>query len=232
MPDARLLAAFPETTRFCRVFEPKIDAPEMELVRSRVHTAASPQRHRAAGQQGRASSSVRSPFESNSTAKATGGRIRPEAPLTPKERTAYLANAKGMTATSADSPGNGQPAPRQPPRYRRNWSTGFSGSASARSSRRANWGTDSGDEALLHQKGSPLGRAEAFATLCRAAKIPARLVTGFEIKTGRPTSSRERGSRSIRRSEIAFELGPTIRRTASCRSWTTTSSPCGATAST
>ena len=41
MPDARLLAAFPETTRFCRVLEQEIDAPEMELVRTRVHTAAS-----------------------------------------------------------------------------------------------------------------------------------------------------------------------------------------------
>ena len=45
-------------------------------------------------------------------------------------------------------------------------------------------GTDSGDEALLQRKGSPLGRARAFAALCRAAKIPARLVTGFEIKEG------------------------------------------------
>ena len=35
-----MLAAFPETTRFCRVLEQEIDAPEMELVRTRVHTAA------------------------------------------------------------------------------------------------------------------------------------------------------------------------------------------------
>ena len=34
------------------------------------------------------------------------------------------------------------------------------------------------------QKGvaSPLGRGRAMTALCRAAKIPARLVTGFEIK--------------------------------------------------
>ena len=60
---------------------------------------------------------------------------------------------------------------------------------------------DSGDEALLHQKGSALGRARAFATLCRAAKLPARLVTGFEIKKPlakwRAPFSRGRGSKSI-----------------------------------
>jgi hypothetical protein len=31
---------------------------------------------------------------------------------------------------------------------------------------------------------SPLGRARAMVALCRAAKIPARLVTGFEVKRG------------------------------------------------
>ena len=60
-PDARLLAAFPETTRFCRVLEQEIDAPEMELVQTRVHTAT---RRKdivlRATEQG--NSSVRSPF--------------------------------------------------------------------------------------------------------------------------------------------------------------------------
>ena len=40
LPDTRLLAAFPETTRYCHVYDPDINAPEMEPVRTRVHTAA------------------------------------------------------------------------------------------------------------------------------------------------------------------------------------------------
>ena len=89
-------------------------------------------------------------------------------------------------------------------------------------------GADSGDEALLHQKGSPLGRARAFATLCRAAKIPARLVTGFEIKKGKqcPAANVGRSLSPIRSRLGALRSGERLR----CRSWTTTSSPCGATA--
>ncbi len=78
VPDARLLAAFPETTRFCRVLEQEIDA-------SGYGTGADPHPHgRRAGKTScsgpprRVNSSVRSPFESNSTAKAIGGRMRPK----------------------------------------------------------------------------------------------------------------------------------------------------------
>lgn len=40
------------------------------------------------------------------------------------------------------------------------------------------------DAAAVLQRGTatPLGRVRAFVALCRAAKIPARLVTGFEVK--------------------------------------------------
>jgi hypothetical protein len=39
-------------------------------------------------------------------------------------------------------------------------------------------------EALAKGSASPLGRARALVALCRASKIPARLVTGFEMKVG------------------------------------------------
>jgi hypothetical protein len=44
---------------------------------------------------------------------------------------------------------------------------------------------DEGDDvlwALAENQTSPLGRAKVFVTLCRAIKIPARLVTGFELR--------------------------------------------------
>jgi len=44
---------------------------------------------------------------------------------------------------------------------------------------------DEGDDvqyALAFKRTSPLGRAKVFVTLCRAANIPARLVSGFELR--------------------------------------------------
>jgi hypothetical protein len=40
--------------------------------------------------------------------------------------------------------------------------------------------------ALEHGAASPLGRARAMVALCRAAKVPARLVTGFQIEESDP----------------------------------------------
>jgi hypothetical protein len=105
----------------------------------------------------------------------------PELPLTPKERTAYLANAKGLTATSATAQEmvnrlrDNHPGPQE--LVDRIFQECIRSIEPA-----GDVGFENGDDALLHQKGSPLGRARAFATLCRAAKFPARLVTGFEIK--------------------------------------------------
>jgi hypothetical protein len=44
--------------------------------------------------------------------------------------------------------------------------------------------SSSAKEALVMEKGTPLAKARAMAALCRAIRIPARLVTGFEIKQG------------------------------------------------
>ncbi len=44
-------------------------------------------------------------------------------------------------------------------------------------------GNDTAVAALQTKTATPLGRARAFAALCRAAKLPARMVTGLEIKS-------------------------------------------------
>src|SRR5690606_6351278 len=44
---------------------------------------------------------------------------------------------------------------------------------------------EGGDEvalALATRRATPLGRARVLVTLCRAERIPARLVTGFELR--------------------------------------------------
>jgi transglutaminase-like putative cysteine protease len=182
-PDARLFAAFPDTTPFCHVSEPEIEAKEMESVRTRVHTATVRKdivlRATKVGQL-----NCQISFEIHLDRKGDWRLATPDAPLPPKERAAYLANAKGMTATSATAQEmvnrlrDNHPGPQElVDRIFQACITSIEPAGEA--------GPDTGNEALLHQKGSPLGRAEAFATLCRAAKFPARLVTGFEIATER-----------------------------------------------
>ncbi len=191
MSDVRLLAAFPETTPFCRVLEPKIDAPEMEPVQTRIHTAA---RRKdivlRATKTGPLKCTIS--FRLQLDRKGDWRQAASEAPLTPAERTRYLANAKGMTATHTTAQQivnrlrDNHPGPQElVDRIFQECLRSITPSGEL--------GFDSGDEALLHQTGSPLGRARAFATLCRTARIPARLVTGFEIQKGGKCSAANLG---------------------------------------
>ncbi len=182
MPDVRLLAAFPETTRFCRVLEQEIDAPEMELVRNRVHTAANRKdivlRTIKAGQLKCTIS-----FRIQLNRKGDWRHNTLDLPLTPKDRTTYLADSKGMTATDTKAQEMVNRLRDNHPKPQELVDLIFR-ECIREIEPVGELGPDTGNDALYNQKGSPLGRARAFATLCRAAKIPARLVTGFEIKKG------------------------------------------------
>ena len=181
VPDARLLAAFPETTRYCRVLEQEIDLRKWNWCELASTRRPRPQRHRAAGHQGRATQVY----------DLLSNRTRPQRRLA-----AECARSASDSQGAHDVPGQCQGHDGQQRRQPRKWSTGCATTIPEPQElvdrifqECIEWiepagesGPDNGDEALLHQKGSPLGRARAFATLCRAAKIPARLVTGFEIK--------------------------------------------------
>jgi len=183
VPDVRLLAAFPETTRFCHVFEQEIDAPEMELVRTRVHTAANRKdvvlRTTKTGQLHCSIS-----FRIQLDRKGDWRQNTSELSLTPKERTTYLADSKGMTATDTKAQEMVNRLRDNHPKPQELVDLIFR-ECIREIEPVGELGPDTGNDALHNQKGSPLGRARAFATLCRAAKIPARLVTGFEIKKGK-----------------------------------------------
>ncbi len=155
MPDARLLAAFPETTRFCRVFEHEIDAPEMKLVPTRIHTAVVRKdivlRAVNAGQL-----KCKISFHLHLDRKGDWRQAAPDAPLTPRERAVHLANAKGMTAASTTAREmvarlrDSHPGPQELVdrifQACRIWIEPA-----------GDVGQDSGDEALLQRQGSPLG---------------------------------------------------------------------------
>jgi transglutaminase-like putative cysteine protease len=181
-PDARLFASIPETTCYCKVLKHQIDAPEMEPVHYRLHTAESRKNVvLRTSKTGPVSCTVA--FQLHLSDNSDWRQTMTQPPLTANERSKYLANAKGMTATSPtaqetlnrlrdNKPGNQELVHRIFAECRKNIESS------------GELGDDSGDNTLLHQKGSPLGQARAMVTLCRAAKIPARLVTGFEIKNG------------------------------------------------
>jgi transglutaminase-like putative cysteine protease len=180
LPNARLLAAYPETTRFCQVSEPQKDHPGMAEAPTRVHTATSRKDivlHSTKAGELSCKLSFRIHLDRNGDWHGP-----PELPLKPEERTAYLANAKGMTATSTTAREIVNRLRDDHPHPQELVDRIFQESIRTIEPSGDTLLQDTGDEALLHQRGSPLGRAMAFATLCRAAKFPARLVTGFEIK--------------------------------------------------
>ncbi len=101
-------------------------------------------------------------------------------PLTANERSRYLANAKGMTATSSDAAQeilnrlrDNNPEPQElVDRIFHECRTNIESTGAI--------GDDSGDGTLMHLKGSPLGRAQGDGRPCAARpKIPARLTTRF-----------------------------------------------------
>jgi len=181
VPDARLFASIPETTPYCKVVEQAVDTPDMDLLRSRTHSAES--RNNIilrTAKSGQIEGKIR--FRLHLDTEGDWRRQAREPALSDNERSRYVINAKGMTANSdtarqiVNRLQDGHPRPavlvdRIFQECRNLESTG-------------EFGDDSGDLTLMHQKGSPLGRARAMVTLCRAAKIPARLTTGFEIKKG------------------------------------------------
>ncbi len=158
-PDARLFAAIPETTRYCSVFEldQEIDAPEMDRVRNRLHAAAAKKDIvLRADKAGEIKCTI--PFRISLDRKGDWRQATADVPLTPKERTGYLAKAKGMdpTKTTAvemisrlhdDHPGTQEFVDRIFQECRE-WIEPA-----------GDVGHDSGDEALVQRKGSPLGRA-------------------------------------------------------------------------
>lgn len=186
--EARFFASIPITTRYCKVVRTDFDAPQMELVRYRIHNAQSRRnvvlRTGAEGQL-----SCRIAFRLHLDPTGDWRQAGPQPPLTADERDRYLANAKGMTVTGKAPEellnrlrDNHPDAPELAARIF-HWCRSNIESA-------GELGDDSGDAALAHLKGSPVGRARAMVVLCRAAKIPARLVTGFEIKKADPALPR------------------------------------------
>jgi hypothetical protein len=187
-PDCRLFASIPETTPYCKVVEQGFEAPDMDQLRSRVHNAEN-QKNMILRTGKAGAIDCRIFFRLHLDPGGDWRRSAGGPPLTANERSRYLANAKGMTATGTVAQEtlnrlrDNNPKPQElVDRIFRECRTNIESTGAI--------GDESGDNTLMHQKGSPLGRASAMVTLCRAAKIPARLTTGFEIKKGQKVQPR------------------------------------------
>ena len=178
---AKVRAAFPEDTRHNRVFRQDVLYSGLRAERLRQSslqarevalTATHPGKH-----------SVTAKFDLHLTRRPYFRARPPDASLTADERAALLRSEPGIQADHTVVTGALQEARQTAP----------PGSQLAhRLADFCHTVITRGDEnapadavgALQQRSGSPLGRARALVALCRAAKLPARLVTGFEIKEG------------------------------------------------
>ena len=137
LPDVRLLAAFPETTRFCRVLDPEIDAPEMEEIQTRVHTATR-RKDIVLRATEKVANQVFDRLPNRATDKATGGRA--DRIASDGSRTDTLPRqCQVHDGDQRYGAGDGQPAARQPPGSQELADRIFQECREWFSSRRANW---------------------------------------------------------------------------------------------
>ena len=185
-PDTRVLASIPVETRTCKIVRHDFQGADVEEVRYRIHPSESRKNF------------VLRALKTGPVTCEVSFRLRldpngawnvAQPPVTPRDRAGYLANGKGMTVKSdaamqiVNRLHDGKPTNRElVHRIFEDCRTNIKSIGVL--------GDDGGDSTLLHQEGSPTGRARAMIILCRSAGIPARLVTGFEIKKADPAQPR------------------------------------------
>ncbi|MBI5394638.1 MAG: hypothetical protein HZA91_05000 [Verrucomicrobia bacterium] len=178
---AKVRAAFPEDTRHNRVFrqdvlysglraerlrQPFLQAREVAL------TATHPGKH-----------SVTARFDLHLTRRPYFRVRPPDASLTADERAALLRSEPAIQADHAVVAAALQEA-RQTAAPGGDLAQRLADFCHTAITRGDDHAPDDAVGAIQQRSASPLGRARALVALCRAAKLPARLVTGFEVKEG------------------------------------------------
>ena len=182
--DARVHAAYPEDTHHSRVFKHEIAETGLaEDARRAAKAARSTEiilRAPKAGQY-----EFRMSFDIELSTRAW--KINPEAPLPAEHRAKYLASEKGVqvehavVAEKVEQLRAGEQS--QEDLVRRLFEYCVADIMLAEPG-----AAQDAVGALTTGRASGLGQARAFVALCRASKVPARLVTGFEIRERRPAS--------------------------------------------
>ncbi len=179
---AELQMAYPETTRHSTVLESPTTPPELDVVPYRPIRAASRKdltlRTKKAGQV-----DCRVEFKLHLSRRADWRPDSVDKPLTARDQSKYLDKGRGIevghpsVAETVNRLRDGNPKPQELVErlFEHCLRSIIPGGDAA---------SNDGTEALVRGTGSTLGRARAFTALCRACKVPARLVTGFEIKLG------------------------------------------------
>jgi len=182
--DARIHAAYPEDTHHSRVFKHEIaESGLLEEPRRAAKAVRSTEivlRPPKPGQY-----EFRMWFDLQLSTRAWP--VNPEGPLPPEHRAKYLGSEKGIqvehaiVAQKVEQLRAGEQSLED--LVRRLFEYCVADIMLAEQS-----AAQDAVGALTTGRASPLGQARAFVALCRASKVPARLVTGFEIREMRPGS--------------------------------------------
>ena len=210
LAGAKLHAAYPSDTRYCRVFHKSLDPTPQgtEPIRPAKSDA------REIGVLARRPGSITLSAQFDLHLRPRGGlRLPVEPTLSAENRAEYLRSRKGIEVedpvvaetlgrlradpavkselvdrvfdfcqTDIRSGGKESPADRSTVQPAAAAKPGGAGKATATDKPGTKEAPSTAAAALKQRWASPLGRARAMVALCRAAKIPARLVTGLEIR--------------------------------------------------
>ena len=182
-PHAQIKAAFPENTRHSHVFENKLLDSELTVVRNRP-TRAAGKRDIVARAPKTGQFNFVTQFDIHLSRRGGWHPDQSETAISADDRAKYLNSEKGIevsnpAVTAALAPlleGQASKDELVERLFEHCLADIMPGGDAA---------TQDAAEALAKGSASSLGRARALVALCRAAKIPARLVTGFEIKAGK-----------------------------------------------
>jgi hypothetical protein len=176
---ARLSAAFPFDTAHCRVFRQNVLHPDLQPERLRSPLLATREVDLLTLRPGEQSMTAR--FDIHLSRRARFAAFDPELVLSAQARAEWLRNEKLVQADSPvvtetlqairrDTPPSGDLVQRLFDYCHNQIAAGEEGAPSDAAG------------ALQKKAASPIGRARVFMALCRANKMPARLVTGFVVE--------------------------------------------------
>ncbi len=178
---AKVRAAFPEDTRHNRVF--RQDLLHSGLRSDRLRPSASQAREVALTATHPGKHSVTARFDLHLTRRPYFRARPPDATLTSDERAALLRSEPAIQADHAAVAAALQEI-RQTLPPGGNLAQGLADFCHTAIARGDDNAPEDAAGALQRRGASARGQARALVALCRAAKLPARLVTGFEIKEG------------------------------------------------
>jgi len=176
---ARVRVALPSDTPYARVYRQDVVSPGMRAVRMRP--SRTPMREASLVAMHSGEHTLTGKFDLHQTSRPHGQAIEPDANVSAEARAQLLQGTPTIQVAAPAVTETLKRLRRDPSRPGDTVQRLFDYCTTEIELGDAEAPQDAAG-ALEQKKGGPLGRVRALVALCRAAKIPARLVTGFEIR--------------------------------------------------